>query len=190
MSMVYVCVSGYGGTGKSVFCETITKYDNRFIHIEVDKIIDNIIQNEESELVYEVNKRINDKVTIKEILNACFFDDEKSKILHQCFIDYLNAKVIEEIKKYNKLSKIPLIDWFACEKLSIFPGAIYKVHLIASQDTRISRVIEREGKSLKQALSVENTVKYNHNYDVILDTDEFDYKVNNITNLIERKIKV
>ena len=187
--MIYICVSGYGGTGKSELCKKINAIDQTFIHISVDDIIEKYIIKNPYFLKYMKNI-FKKTISLKTVLNACFFNDEENKKIHKTFINYLDKCLLNIINSLNQAEVIPLIDWFACEKLNLFNKANYKILMIADKSKRINRVIDREHKKYEDALKVETTVEYKSysEYNIVINTNNFDFDIKNIIEEIKRGI--
>ena len=187
--MMYICVSGYGGTGKSELCKKINAVDQTFVHVSVDDVIEKYIIKNPYFLKYmkDIFKK---NIPLKTVLNACFFNDEENKKIHKAFINYLDKCLLNIINNLNQAEVIPLIDWFACEKLNLFNTANYKILMIADKSKRINRVINREHKKYEDALKVETTVEYKpyNEYNIVINTNNFDFDIKNIIEEIKRGI--
>lgn len=179
--MMYICVSGYGGTGKSELCKKINAIDQTFVHVSVDDVIEKYIIKNPYFLKYmkDIFKK---NIPLKKVLNACFFNDEENGKIHKAFLNYLNKCLLNIINSLNHEGVIPLIDWFACEKLNLYNKANYKILMIADKSKRINRVIDREHKKYEDALRVETTVEYKpySKYNIVINTNNFNFDINNI----------
>lgn len=187
--MMYICVSGYGGTGKSELCKKINAVDQTFVHVSVDDVIEKYIIKNPYFLKYmkDIFKK---NIPLKTVLNACFFNDEENGKIHKAFLNYLNKCLLNIINSLNQTEVIPLIDWFACEKLNLYNKANYKILMIADKSKRINRVIDREHKKYEDALRVETTVEYKpySEYNIVINTNNFNFDINNIIEEIKRGV--
>ena len=187
--MMYICVSGYGGTGKSELCKKINAVDQTFVHVSVDDVIEKYIIKNPYFLKYmkDIFKK---NIPLKTVLNACFFNNEENGKIHKAFLNYLNKCLLNIINSLNQEGVIPLIDWFACEKLNLYNKANYKILMIADKSKRINRVIDREHKKYEDALKVETTVEYKpySEYNIVINTNNFDFDIKNIIEEIKRGI--
>ncbi len=187
--MMYICVSGYGGTGKSELCKKINAVDQTFVHVSVDDVIEKYIIKNPYFLKYmkDIFKK---NIPLKTVLNACFFNDEENGKIHKAFLNYLNKCLLNIINSLNQTEVIPLIDWFACEKLNLYNKANYKILMIADKSKRINRIIDREHKKYEDALRVETTVEYKpySEYNIVINTNNFNFDINNIIEEIKRGV--
>ena len=187
--MMYICLSGYGGTGKSELCKNINALDPTFVHVSVDDVIEKYIIKNPYFLKYmkDIFKK---NIPLKTVLNACFFNNEENGKIHKAFLNYLNKCLLNIINSLNQAEVIPLIDWFACEKLNLYNKANYKILMIADKSKRINRVINREHKKYEDALKVETTVEYKpyNEYNIVINTNNFDFDIKNIIEEIKRGI--
>ncbi|GEM_PF-5502052 len=187
--MMYICVSGYGGTGKSELCKKINEIDQTFVHVSVDDIIEKYIIKNPYFLKYMKNI-FKKNIPLKTVLNACFFNDEENEKIHKVFLNYLDKCLLNIINSLNQEGVIPLIDWFACEKLELYNKANYKILMIADKSKRINRVINREHKKYEDALRVETTVEYKtySEYNIVINTNNFNFDITNIIEEIKRRL--
>ena len=187
--MMYICVSGYGGTGKSELCKKINAIDQTFVHVSVDDVIEKYIIKNSYFLKYmkDVFKK---NIPLKTVLNACFFNDEENEKIHKAFLNYLDKCLLNIINSLNQEGVIPLIDWFACEKLNLYNKANYKILMIADKSKRINRVIDREHKKYEDAVKVETTVEYKpyNEYNIVINTNNFNFDINNIIEEIKGRL--
>ena len=187
--MMYICVSGYGGTGKSELCKKINAVDQTFVHVSVDDVIEKYIIKNPYFLKYmkDIFKK---NIPLKTVLNACFFNDEENGKIHKAFLNYLNKCLLNIINSLNQTEVIPLIDWFACEKLNLYNKANYKILMIGDKSKRINRIIDREHKKYEDALRVETTVEYKpySEYNIVINTNNFNFDINNIIEEIKRGV--
>lgn len=187
--MMYICVSGYGGTGKSELCKKINAVDQTFVHVSVDDVIEKYIIKNPYFLKYmkDIFKK---NIPLKTVLNACFFNDEENGKIHKAFLNYLNKCLLNIINSLNQTEVIPLIDWFACEKLNLYNKANYMILMIADKSKRINRIIDREHKKYEDALRVETTVEYKpySEYNIVINTNNFNFDINNIIEEIKRGV--
>lgn len=186
---MYICVSGYGGTGKSELCKKINEIDQTFVHVSVDDIIEKYIIKNPYFLKYMKNI-FKKNIPLKTVLNACFFNDEENEKIHKVFLNYLDKCLLNIINSLNQEGVIPLIDWFACEKLELYNKANYKILMIADKSKRINRVINREHKKYEDALRVETTVEYKtySEYNIVINTNNFNFDITNIIEEIKRRL--
>ena len=129
-------------------------------------------------------------IPLKTVLNACFFNDEENEKIHKVFLNYLDKCLLNIINSLNQEGVIPLIDWFACEKLELYNKANYKILMIADKSKRINRVINREHKKYEDALRVETTVEYKtySEYNIVINTNNFNFDITNIIEEIKRRL--
>ena len=73
--------------------QILVENHNNFIHIEVDKIVDEELSHSKK-LIDRVNKLIGKKYTFSDIKNCYFENTEESKQVNDIFLDELNKTIV------------------------------------------------------------------------------------------------
>ena len=162
-------ICGRGGTGKTTLSKMITNNHNNFIHIEVDKIIDEKLS-KSKRLIERVNSELGNKkkYTFNDIKNSYFEDTETSSKIDQIFLDELNKEILKEIKDE---SKNYVVEHFILNRIDMFKDCDIKIKLHAPKKEREKRIIKRGDMSLEQYRKVDSRVSNN-------DKTTYDFKFN------------
>ena len=93
-------ICGRGGTGKTTLAKIIKNNHKNFIHVEVDKIIDNKLSKSKNlikRINNEVGKTYKKEYTFSDIKNLFFEKTDESKKVNKIFIEELNKAILNEI---------------------------------------------------------------------------------------------
>ena len=178
-------LTGATGSGKSLISKQL-KDKGAFI-IDCDKISHEIIKKGENaykEIVNHFSHHIldEDKNIIRRKLGDIVFSDKKElKFLNECTHKYINEKVLSEIEYAKKgLYKLIVIDAPLLTEAGLDRKCDKIWVVYADTETRIQRIIKRDGITYEQAknriLSQKNWVEYKAFADVIIDNSkDLDY---------------
>ena len=152
-------ITGRGGTGKTTLAKTITKNHKNFIHIEVDKVIDEKLS-VSTELIDRVNnevgKEYNKKYSFLEIKNSFFTKNDENKKIKKIFLDELNKELLREM---SDSSKNYVVEHFVLDEIDLFEDCDYKIKLVAPKEQREERIIKRNDMPLELYRAVDNMVE-------------------------------
>ena len=147
-------ICGRGATGKTTLSKMIIDNHNNFVHIEVDKIVDEKLS-KSKKLIERVTKELGKKYTFNDIKNSFFEDTDSSIKIDKIFLDELNKEILKEIKDR---SKNYVVEHFILNRLDMFKDCDVKIKLYASKEEREKRIINRGDMSLEQNRKIDSRV--------------------------------
>lgn len=145
-----VGVVGKSGSGKSTFVRRMQEFNNKVVHIDIDKIghdilkdpfvINNIIKIVGSSDV--VSAGVLDR---KKVGNIIFNDKDKYEKYFK-YTEDIEYEIIDKIIKDNE-DKIVVLDWAVLSKTKYYDILDYKILVDTDYEERKSRVIKRDNIS-------------------------------------------
>lgn len=141
-------ITGRGGSGKTTLAKKIVNNHKNFLHIEVDKIIEEELINNQK-LIDKVNETVgrkyNKQYDSKDIIDAYFKKDEESLEIHSIFINQLNEILNDKIE--NVIDKNIVVEHYFLDKFDVYKKSDIKIKLIADLEERVKRVKKRGNMS-------------------------------------------
>lgn len=140
-------VIGKSGAGKSSLIERIAKFDNSIIHIDIDKIWAEIIQ--EKEVVDNVVKIVGDPSIEKGgrldryKTGNIIFNDKNKYEQYYAYIETIIYSIIDCKIQDNEGKKI-FLDWIILDQTKYWDNLDYKILVDTDYECRKDRVIKRE----------------------------------------------
>lgn len=192
--MKIIGITGNSGSGKSTVCEIIKENYNAKI-IDADKVAKSLttpdteyfkdIINTFGKSILDENKRLNRK----KLADIVFNSKEKKLLLDKLTFKY----VVEEIKR--EIKNVQNCDYILLDVPLLFESNLDEIcdltiGVIASEDVKIKRIMQRDNISLEKAKSRLNSQSkekfYIKNCDYIINNKE---KLNEIINQINKIFK-
>lgn len=192
--MKIIGITGNSGSGKSTVCEIIKENYNAKI-IDADKVAKSLttpdteyfkdIINTFGKSILDENKRLNRK----KLADIVFNSKEKKLLLDKLTFKY----VVEEIKR--EIKNVQNYDYILLDVPLLFESNLDEIcdltiGVIASEDVKIKRIMQRDNISLEKAKSRLNSQSkeefYIKNCDYIINNKE---KLNEIINQINKIFK-
>ena len=169
-------ICGRGGTGKTTLAKIIKNNHKNFIHVEVDKIIDNKLSKSKNlikRVNNEVGKKYKKEYTFSDIKNLFFEKTAESKKVNKIFIEELNKAILNEIKDKTKNY---VVEYFLLNELEMFKNCDVKIKLHASKEERESRIKKRGNMPIDLYKAVDRMVSNNDNIKYDLEFNIEDYQ--------------
>ena len=192
--MKIIGITGNSGSGKSTVCEIIKENYNAKI-IDADKVAKRLTSSDTEylkEIIKTFGKSIldeNKKLNRKKLSDIVFNSKEKKILLDKLTFKY----VVEEIKK--EIKNVQNCDYILLDVPLLFESNLDEicdltVGVIASEDVKIKRIMQRDNISLEKAKSRLNSQSkeefYIKNCDYIINNKE---KIDEIINQINKIFK-
>ena len=145
-----VGIVGKSGAGKSTLVRKMKELNQNIVHIDIDKIGQDILKNEEvvNNIVRIVGNSevINNGVLDRKKVGDIIFNDKEK---YEAYFDYtedIENEIIDNIIKENK-DKIVVLDWAVLFKTKYYNLLDYKIFVNTSDSVRKNRVIKRDNIS-------------------------------------------
>lgn len=145
-----VGIVGKSGAGKSTLVKRMQEFSENIVHIDIDKIGQDILNDEV--VVSEIVKIVGSGEVVsngildrKKVGNIIFNNKEK----YEAYFDYtekIENEIIDNIISENK-DKIVVLDWAVLFKTKYYNLLDYKILVNTSDNIRKKRVIQRDNIS-------------------------------------------
>ena len=140
-------VIGKSGAGKSSLIEKIARLDRSIIHIDIDKVWAEVIQDKSVidnvvKIACDSSILTNGKLDRYKTGNIIFSDKNKYEQYYS-YIEGIIYSVIDKIIIENSDKKI-FLDWIILDKTKYWSNLDYKILVDTDYECRKNRVIERE----------------------------------------------
>lgn len=179
-----ISIVGKSGSGKSHISTILASYIPNSLHIDLDNISHQILENPlvKQNLVSTFGKNImiENKINRKELGKIVFNSTKKMQQLTDITWNKME-NVIDQIIENNS-NKIIILDWLLLPKTKYFELSSLKILVDAPLEIRMERAMKRDNISSKKFLEREQAAMNFQNY-------KFDYIINNI-NLVQTQKKV
>ena len=170
-----VSIIGKSGSGKSSIAKTLAEYDERILHIDIDKISHYVLT------LPEVKEKIatgisydcvmDEEVQRKILGRIVFASPEKMKKLTDITWKSME-QIIDEVIKNNP-DKIILLDYLRLPKTKDFEQSDIKIWVEAPLEERVKRAIKRDNITEDYFLKRDSAgIDYNE--------DEYDFVIHNV----------
>ena len=181
-----VGVIGKSGAGKSTLIERIVAFDDSVIHIDIDKIWADVIQ--DKDVIESIVKIADDYSILKDgkldrykTGNIIFKDKSKYEQYYK-YIESIIYSVIDDIITNNKY-KIIFLDWIVLDQTKYWNKLDFKILVDTEYSLRKDRVIERD-KINSDYFDLREVMKK----DYMLEDIDFVIKGNNINDDLIKEI--
>lgn len=145
-----VGIVGKSGAGKSTLVKKMQKFNQNIVHIDIDKIGQDILKNED--VVNNIVRIVGSEEVIEngtldrqKVGNIIFNDKEK----YEAYFDYtenIENEIIDNIIDKSK-DKIIVLDWAVLFKTKYYNLLDYKIFVNTDDNIRKNRVIKRDNIS-------------------------------------------
>ena len=182
--MKIIGITGNSGSGKSIVCEIIKENFNAEI-IDADKIAKNLTASD-TKYLQEIIKTFgnsildkNSKLNRIKLADIVFNSKEKKMLLDKLTFKYVVDEIKEKIKHIQNCDYI-LLDVPLLFESNLFEICNITIGIVASEDVKIKRIMQRDNISLERAKSRLNSQPKDEFY-----MEKCDYIINNKDNLEE-----
>lgn len=180
-----VSILGKSGSGKSYICGLLESFSKRIVHLDIDKIGHNSLENPvvKKRLIDTFGNRIlvKDKVDRKILGKIVFNSEEQMDKLTDITWNYMEQEIDEYLKTNH--DKIVILDWQLLMKSKFFKMSDLKILVKAPLEKRMEKAITRDHITEEQFLLREQAAYK-------FDDKNFDYVINNdYTKNIDEKVK-
>ena len=169
-----ISLVGLSGSGKTTIANYLCAYNNKIIHLDIDKIahkVLNIPEVKEKIINYFGQKIIKDnQINRTELSKIVFNDLAKKEFLSKLTWSYME-QIIDEFIKVNS-SKIIILDYLLLPLTKYFKMSDLRILVTASQSIRFQRLIKRDKLTIEQCHLREKNAP-------ILNQEEYEYIINN-----------
>lgn len=182
--MKIIGITGNSGSGKSIVCEIIKENFNAEI-IDADKIAKNLTASD-TKYLQEIIKTFGNSILDKKsklnrikLADIVFNSKEKKMLLDKLTFKYVVDEIKEKIKHIQNCDYI-LLDVPLLFESNLFEICNITIGIVASEDVKIKRIMQRDNISLERAKSRLNSQPKDEFY-----MEKCDYIINNKDNLEE-----
>lgn len=171
-----VGVVGKSGAGKSSFVEKLKKIDNNIVHIDIDKIGQDILKDQN--IISHIVSIVGDSSVLENgILNRkkvgnIIFNDVKKYEEYYRYTEDIEYAVIDKMIEDN-IEKIIVLDWILLDKTKYWSVVDYKILIDTNYEIRKNRVVKRDNIS-EEYFDLREVMKDSYNInemDLVLDGD-------------------
>lgn len=141
-----ISIIGKSGSGKSTIARTLAEYDERILHIDVDKIshyvltLPEVKEKIQTEISYDCV--MNGEVQRKILGKIVFARPEEMQKLTDITWESMEKIIDKTIE--NNPDKIVLLDWLLIPKTKYFDQSNLKIWVDAPLEERVKRAIKRD----------------------------------------------
>ncbi len=185
-------IVGLSGSGKSYITRLLCNKNNRFIHIDIDKI-GHMSHNDpevKQKLINTFRDSIltNNQIDRKKLSTIVFNSKEAMNKLEDITWSFME-KTIKEIISNNP-DKIIILDWLLLPKTNFFSKCDIRILVKASYETRIKRAISRDNiTEEKFELRELNAPQIDESlFDYIINNEEKELTEKEVTNIYDKSI--
>ena len=170
-----ISIVGLSGSGKSFIAKTLQEYNNRILHVDIDKIghsshHDPLVK---QKLINYFGESILTEGNIdRKKLGKIVFNSQEAMIKLEEITWSFMEQEIDKIIADNK-SKIILLDWLLLPRTKFFYQSDLRILITAPQEIRMERAIKRDGITKEKFLERESSAPQ-------INEDEFEYIINNV----------
>ena len=178
MSIIVIGLTGQSGAGKTTVCRQFS--DSGFAVINADKVARKVMEKgspclEETCEVFGNVKDADGNLDRKKIASIVFTDREKKKIYEGIIFPYITEEIVREIKGFDESGE----EYVVLDAPTLFESGTDKlctviVSVICDRETRLERILARDGITRQQA-----EARLNSQYDDKFYTEKSDYVIVN-----------
>lgn len=170
-----ISLVGLSGSGKSYISELLCSYNERIIHLDIDKIAHKALQEEQikNQLINTFGPSIleNNEVSRKKIASIVFNSREAMEFYNNLIWQYEEQSIDAFIALHP--NNIIILDWLLLPMTKYFKQSDIRVLITAPLDTRMSRAMARDNITAEKFLERDaNAPKIN--------VADFEYIINNV----------
>ena len=169
-----ISIVGLSGSGKSFIASILQNYNQRIIHLDIDKVGHNIYSNPKviEEMIQEFGTEImkDGLINRKKLGQIVFSSSQKMQRLEDITWYYMQQEIDEFIN--DNQDKIILLDWLLLPKTKYFKTSDLRILISASYETRLNRAMKRDQITEKK-FALRNQAA------PIIDETQFEYIINN-----------
>lgn len=143
-------VVGKSGSGKSTLVKRMQEFNKDIVHVDIDKIGQDILRN--SEVINNIVRIVGSNEVIengalnrRKVGNIIFNDKEKYENYFK-YTEDIEYEIIDDIISKNK-DKIVVLDWAVLFKTKYYNLLDYKIFVNTEDKVRKNRVIKRDNIS-------------------------------------------
>lgn len=179
-----ISIVGLSGSGKSLIARTLESYNQRILHVDIDKIghsshHDPIVK---QKLINTFGEDIltNGEIDRKKLGHIVFNSKEAMQQLEDITWSFMEQQIDKIIN--NNPNKIILLDWLLLPRTKFFYTSDIRLLVTAPLEVRMERAIKRDRITKEKFLERESSAPE-------IDETQFEYIINNI-NLLETQERV
>lgn len=170
-----ISIVGLSGSGKSYIAKLLTEYNNRVIHVDIDKIGHNSHKDPiiKQKLIdtFGLNIVENNEINRKKLGEIVFNSESAMKKLETITWAHMES-IIDSIITNNQ-DKIILLDWLLLPKTKFFAQSDLRILVTAPQELRMQRAIKRDSITKEKFFEREAAAP-------LIEESQFEYIINNI----------
>lgn len=175
MSSMIICLVGLSGSGKSFISQLLEEYNEKIIHLDIDKIGHKSLINEKvkEQLITEFGDSLleNGEIVRARLSSIVFNSEQAMSKLTDITWSYLENEIDTFIA--NNQNKIIILDWLLLPKTKYFKESDLRILVTAPVEVRMQRAITRDNITEEKFLIREASApEINPNY--------FEYIINNV----------
>lgn len=170
-----ISIVGLSGSGKSFIAKTLKEYNERIVHVDIDKIGHSSHENPivKQNLVSSFGEEIltNGNIDRKKLGSIVFNSKEAMKKLEDITWAFMEEELDTII--VNNKNKIILLDWLLLQRTKFFFQSDLRILVTAPLEIRMQRAITRDNITKEKFLERESSAPN-------IDETQFEYIINNI----------
>lgn len=169
-----ISLVGLSGSGKGFIAKMLTEYSNKIVHLDIDRIGHKSHQDEQvkQSLVETFGPEIlkDNEINRRALASIVFSSPDQMHKLEDITWSFMEKEIDEFIETHP--NQIIILDWLLLPKTKYFKASDLRILITASQETRLNRVISRDGITAEKFFERESAAPP-------LNEDEFDHIIIN-----------
>lgn len=169
-----ISLVGLSGSGKGFIAKMLTEYSNKIVHLDIDRIGHKSHQDEQvkQSLVETFGPEIlkDNEINRRALASIVFSSPDQMHKLEDITWSFMEKEIDEFIETHP--NQIIILDWLLLHKTKYFKASDLRILITASQETRLNRVISRDGITAEKFFERESAAPP-------LNEDEFDHVITN-----------